>query len=217
MSLPVIVIGSGGHAAVVADALLAAGRQVLGYTDPDSSRHGRLICGLPVLGGDDVLLQHAPDRVQLANGVGGAGHGSTLGARGRVQQRLAARGWQFASVRHPSAVVSPWASVADGTQLMARAVVQPGATLAAGCIVNTAAVVEHDCRIAEHVHVACGAVVCGDVGIGADSHVGAGATLKQGITLGARCVVGAGAVVLRSFPDDSRLVGVPARGGERTS
>ena len=33
MTLPVIIIGAGGHAAVVADALLASGHEVLGCTE----------------------------------------------------------------------------------------------------------------------------------------------------------------------------------------
>ena len=55
MTRPVIVIGAGGHAAVVADALLAGGAVVLGFTDPQPARRGSMLCGLPVLG-DDVEL-----------------------------------------------------------------------------------------------------------------------------------------------------------------
>lgn len=211
MNLPVIVVGAGGHATVVADALLAVGRNVLGYTDPDSARHGQTLCGLPVLGADAALQLHGTDTVRLANGIGGAGQSGTRGARARVQRQLEAAGWQFVGVQHPSAVVSPFAQVDGGAQLLARCVVQPGAVVAEGCIVNTAAVLEHDCELGAYVHVACGAVLCGNVSVGADSHVGAGATLKEGVVLGARCVVGAGAVVVQSFPADSLLMGVPAR------
>ena len=51
----VIIIGAGGHAAVVADALLAAGQQVLGFVDNDARRHGRSVCDRPVLGDDTAL------------------------------------------------------------------------------------------------------------------------------------------------------------------
>jgi acetyltransferase-like isoleucine patch superfamily enzyme len=49
--------------------------------------------------------------------------------------------------------------------------------------------------------------------IGDNCHIGAQAVLLMGVTLGDRCVVGAGAVVLEGTvaPDDSLLVGVPAR------
>ena len=208
--LPIIVIGSGGHAAVVADALLAAGRRVLGFTDSDASRHGAHLCGLPVLGGDSVLARHASADVELANGIGGAGKPGSSGLRNQIQRSLEAQGWRFASVRHPSAVVSPFAQFSAGSQLLATSVVQAGAVVAEGCIVNTAAVVEHDARIDAFVHLACGAVLCGNVTVGAYSHIGAGAVVRQGVRLGEATVVGAGAVVLNDFAGSGTLLGSPA-------
>ena len=203
----IVVIGSGGHAAVVADALLAAGEHVLGFTDPDARRHGSLLCGLRVLGDDHVLDTLTRADVLLANGIGGA---RAEALRGSVQRGLEAKGWQFASVRHPSAVVSRFARVGPGAQLLAGCVVQPGAEIGAGCIVNTGAVIEHDVRLGEFVHVACGAVLCGNVQVGAHSHIGAASVVRQGVTLGARTVVGAGAAVVKDSEGGAILVGVPA-------
>jgi sugar O-acyltransferase (sialic acid O-acetyltransferase NeuD family) len=207
VSLPILIIGAGGHAAVVADALLVAGEPVLGYTDPETAKHGSMVCGLPVLGDDAVLKSHAPSSLRLANGIGGV---RAEGARRAVQQRLEAEGWQFVQVRHPSCVVSPFASVDAGAQLLANCVVQAGARVGAGCIVNTAAVIEHDVVLGEFVHVAPGAVVCGNVHIGTGSHVGAGAVVRQGVRLGEHTLVGAGAVVVNDFAGGATLVGVPA-------
>jgi len=208
LSLPIIIIGAGGHAAVVADALLASGRRVIGFTDLDRAVHGREICGLPVLGDDHALDSHSGDAVQLANGLGGTG-GERL--RREVQDRLQARGWKFCEVRHPFAVVSAFARVGPGVHLMAACVVQPGAVLGASCIINTGAIVEHDAVIGDFVHVAPGAVVCGNARIGEDSHIGAGSVLLQGRSLGPETIVGAGAVVVTSHAGRDTLVGVPAR------
>ena len=207
MSIAIVVIGSGGHAAVVADALLAAGERVLGFTDTDARRHGSLVCGLPVLGDDTVLDTFTPADVHLANGIGGT---RAEALRSTVQRGLEGKGWQFASVRHPSVVVSRFARVSPGAQLLAGCVVQPGAEIGRGCIVNTGAVIEHDVQLGEFVHVACGAVLCGNVQVGAHSHIGAGSVVKQGVTLGARTVVGVGAAVVRNSAGGTTLVGVPA-------
>ena len=207
----IIVIGSGGHAAVVADALLAVGTRVLGFTDADAAQHGRMLCGLPVLGDDSVLRSsataHATATLRLANGIGGT---RGEGLRRAVQRQLEACGWQFVQVRHPAAVVSPFARVAAGVQLIATCVVQAGAVIGEGCIVNTAAIIEHDVVLGEFVHVACNATLCGNARVGANSHVGAAAVLRQGVQLGESTVVGAGAVVLRDFDGDATLVGAPA-------
>jgi len=208
MSAAIIVIGSGGHAAVLVDALLAAGETVIGLTDADAGRHGLEICGRAVIGGDAELANYRARDVQLANGVGSTG--SSAGRRA-LQSKLEGAGWTFAMVRHPTALVSPFAQVAQSAQLLAGSIVQPRAVIAAGCIVNTRAVVEHDVTLGDFTHVAPGAVICGDVRIGAGCHIGAGAVIRQGITLGADTVIAAGAVVVRDHPGNAVLAGVPAR------
>lgn len=209
MNRPVIIIGAGGHAAVVADALMVAGIEVIGFTDRDAARHGSLYCGLPVRGDDEsVLSGYAAKDVLLANGIGGVG---STELRQKVQMGLEQRGWQFATVRHPTAIVSPQAKIAASVQLLAGSIVQVGAEIGSGTIVNTAAVVEHDCTVGSFVHVAPRALLCGNVKVSSSSHIGAGAVVKQGVSLGPNTLVGAGAVVVRDFAGDGVLVGVPAR------
>ena len=211
MTCPVVIIGAGGHATVVADALLEAGERVLGFTDADASLHGTTRLGLAVLGGDDALRQYRPEDVRLANGLGfvsGTGRGSV---RARAQQRLEAAGWTFVGVRHPRAIVSRHATLGAGSQVLAGAIVQAGARVGANTIVNTAAVVEHDAVVGEWCHVAPRATLCGQVRVGAGSLVGAGAVLRQSISIGEDTLVGAGAVVVKDSPGRETLCGVPAR------
>ena len=206
----IIVIGAGGHARVVADALLCAGAKVIGFTDADPAAWGRTHFGLPVLGGDDVLSDYDAAAVRLANGLGMVdARGSAL--RRRVQDNLMLRGWSFISVLHPSAVVSPRAQLATDVQVLAGAVVQPGASIAAGAVVNSRAVIEHDVLIGGWAHVAPGAVVCGDVRIGEHAHVGAGATIRQGVHVGDRCLIGIGSAVVSDQAASTIVAGVPAR------
>lgn len=208
MNPPLLIIGAGGHGRVVADALLAAGQNVLGFVDPASSLWGRTCVGLPVLGGEAVLEDDAFRSASLVNGLGGTG-----GAlRRRAQRRLEAAGREFVGVRHPSAVVSPFARLAGDVQILARAVIQADAEVRGGCIINTAAVVEHDCRLSTFVHCAPGSVLCGGVTVGDDGHIGAASVIRQNVTLGRGVVVGAGAVVVADCTEEGALlVGSPAR------
>lgn len=213
MNLPIVIIGSGGHASVVADALLAAGEQVLGFTDTAPSRHGLTVCGLSVLGDDRVLDGFTPQTLALVNGIGDVGDAAVRHVepmRRSVQRRLSEKGWVFAGVRHPSAIVSRFARIGADAQLLAACVVQAGAQVGEGCIISTACVVEHDVTLGGWVHVAPRALVCGDVTIGARCHIGAGAVVRQGLHLGDDTVVGAGAVVVKDHAGGRVLVGVPA-------
>ncbi|MDN3545722.1 MAG: NeuD/PglB/VioB family sugar acetyltransferase [Roseateles asaccharophilus] len=206
----VIVIGAGGHARVVADALLCVGVRVLGFTDADPSRWNQTSFGLPILGGDDVLASYDPTAVCLANGLGMVDAQGAI-VRRQVQVKLATQGWRFVAVRHPSAVISPRALLAEDVQVHAGAVIQAGASVEAGAIVNSRAVIEHDVRVGAWTHVAPGAVICGEAQIGSGAHIGAGAVVRQGIELGNNVLVGVGAAVVRHQLSATVLAGVPAR------
>jgi sugar O-acyltransferase (sialic acid O-acetyltransferase NeuD family) len=209
MSQAVLIIGAGGHAAVIADALMACGIEVVGFTDIDPRRHGASHCGLPVLGNDEAVLSgYRPENILLANGIGGI---RSTEPRSAVQMKFQQRGWRFAAVRHPSAIVSPRAKICDGTQLLAGSIVQVGAEIGPGSIVNTGAVIEHDCELGGFVHAAPRALLCGDVKVGFGSHIGAGAVVRQGVRLGPNTLIGAGAVVVKDFVGNGMLVGTPAR------
>jgi UDP-perosamine 4-acetyltransferase len=195
----------------VADALLEAGAQVLGFTDADASLHGTRRLGLAILGTDDVLGRYTPADVRLVNGLGFVSGSGRAALRARVQQRLEAAGWTFVGVVHPRAVVSRHATIGPGSQVLAGAIVQAGARVGANTIVNTAAIVEHDAVVGDWCHLAPRATLCGDTRIGAGSLVGAGAVVRQSISLGEDTLVGAGAVVLRDSPGLEILCGVPSR------
>ncbi|GGJ11273.1 pilus assembly protein [Alicyclobacillus cellulosilyticus] len=205
---PIIVLGGGGHARVLLEALCAAGVSVLGFTVAEPDTGPSHIGGVPCLGTDEVLAHYLPSEIELVNGVGGAGD---TAARIRVYKRFVDLGFQFATVIHPSAVVASSVEIGRGVQVMAGAVVQPGARIGDNAIVNTRASVDHDCDVGPHAHIAPGVTLCGGVRVGLGSHIGAGATVIQNVCIGQWCLVGAGALVLRDVPDGRKVYGVPAK------
>lgn len=205
MLAPIILIGGGGHASVVLEALLAAGEVVAGYCDKaPSALSDRLR-----LHSDDEILARAPGSVRLACGLG-LTPGSSL--RERVIGRFAEQGHVFTSVIHPSAVIASTVVIEDGAQVMMGACVQPGGRIGCHAIINTGARVDHDCQIGQHAHLGPGALLAGGVTLGRGVFVGAGATIINGISIGDRAIVGAGACVIRPVPEAVTVVGVPARG-----
>ena len=208
MNNPVIVIGSGGHAKVVIEALLRAGRAVIGRTDCDPARGVTVIRGVPFLGNDEALTAHDPAMVELANGIGSTGDPAR---RIAVFETFRARGFRFARVVHPSAIVPTDTQIGEGAQIMAGVIIQPGCRVGVNAILNTGARIDHDCDIGEHVHIAPGAILCGEISIGARSHIGAGTVVVQTVSVGAGCLVAAGAVVVDALADGTRAAGIPAR------
>ena len=204
----VVILGAGGHGKVLAAALLRAGQTVLGFLDPDPSLLGKKILGLPVLGDDEVLKQAENKHWRLVNGIGSVGRPAR---RREIFERLKARGFSFATVIDPSAIVAPEVEIGEGAQILAGAVIQPGAYIGRNCIVNTRASIDHDTVLGAHVHVAPGAVLSGCVILGDEVHIGTGAAIKQGIRIGSGAVIGVGSAVIHDVPSDSLQAGVPAR------
>lgn len=205
-----VILGGGGHAKVVIEALRAAGSaEPAAIVDPDPARAGREIFGVPVVGGDGELPALLAAGVRLA--VAGMGGVRDNEPRRRVMENARAAGFSLAGVIHPSAIISPSARVDVSVQVLAGAVIGPDASVEEGAVINTRAVVEHDCRIGEWVHVATGAILAGAVVVSPLAHIGAGAAIRQKIFIGRSAVVGAGAVVVKDVPDGHVEVGVPAR------
>jgi FlaA1/EpsC-like NDP-sugar epimerase len=103
--IPVVVIGSGGHAKVVIDILELMGTyEVVGVTSKDSGL-GSSFFGYPVLGTDDVLpglmekgINHA------AIGIGGLKDNRL---RKKIFEKIKSLGFEMVTAVHPSVIISP--------------------------------------------------------------------------------------------------------------
>lgn len=199
--LPLLIVGTGGHARECLEAAQAGGRTVLGLMDQDQGRWGRSILGVPVLDTDPVA--HDPDGVEWIVAIG------DNAARARISAALAGR--TFATLIHPFSWVSPSAQVAPGSMIFGGCVIQTGVDLGRHCIINTGATVSHDCRIGDFSHVAVGAHLAGNVVLGSRVLFGAGAVVRPGAMVGNGVTVGAGAVVVRDVADEATVIGTPAR------
>ncbi|GFO66060.1 acetyltransferase [Geomonas paludis] len=208
MSDPVLILGAGGHAKVLVEALLADGALIAGILDADPARLGDSLLGVPVIGDDNTAEDFPMDAVQLVNGIGSVG---LPDVRKSIFDRFTARGYRFATVVHPSAVVASDVELGTGVQIMAGAVLQPGCHIGSNVIINTRASVDHDCTVGDHSHLAPGVTLSGGVTVGSGCHVGTGATVIQGVRIGDGSVVGAGAVVTKDVKAGVTVVGVPAK------
>jgi sugar O-acyltransferase (sialic acid O-acetyltransferase NeuD family) len=206
-----VVFGGGGHAAAVIDWLRVSGAalNLVAVLDRDPRRWGADVLGVPIVGGDDCLADLCRNGVSaFVVGVGGVGDNAP---RARVFEAGLSAGLRPITVVHPTAVVSSWALIGEGTVVGPQAVINARAHVGRNVIVNTAVVVEHDCRIGDHVHLASGALLASTVVVGAGAHVGARAVVRQLVQIGERAVVGAGAVVVKNVLAGQVVAGVPAR------
>lgn len=199
----VLLLGGGGHAGPVIEALRATGDEVAGFLD-DTPRTDLL--NVRWLGPTSELAMRRADWPAAAVvAVGDNIQRLRLGALCRVH------GYALPRVVHPAALVSPSARIEEGAQVMARAVIGTAARVGPLALVNTGAILEHDAVLGEAAHLGPGAVLCGGVAVGLRALVGAGAVVRPGVTIGGDAVIAAGAAVVADVPDGARVGGVPAR------
>jgi sugar O-acyltransferase (sialic acid O-acetyltransferase NeuD family) len=208
MNLPVLIVGGGGHAKVLIEALRLCSITILGIIDADAAKIGIEVSGIRIIGDDKVTSGYKPETILLVNGIGSV---RLPKIRTAVFEKFKATGFTFATIIHPSAVVASDVVLGEGAQIMAGVVIQPGCIIGADTIVNTRASIDHDCKIGDHVHLAPGVVLSGGVKVGTGVHIGTGTTVIQGVSIGENCLVGAGSVIVNDIPSDAEVMGVPAK------
>lgn len=207
MSKPLVIIGAGGHAAVLAEILMTRGRKIVAVVSPEVITDNSPLAGINRIKTDEALLTaYFPEQVELVNGMG-ATPGNDL--HSRLFDYFSEHGYHFESVISPDAIVSKYARLADGVQIMSGAIVQTNASISMNCIINSGAIIEHDCYIGAHNHIAPNATLSGGVITETQVHVGTGANVIQSIKIGEQAVIGAGCTVVRDVP--AKQVIVPAR------
>lgn len=211
---PLLILGTAGNSLDVLDIVEALNTRVMqwrvaGFLD-DREPAGATVCGLPVLGRleDAARLAATLDGALFVNAIGSE---RTHLARPAILARTGLPPASFATLVHPAASVSAWASLGHGccigfgASIAGRVQMGDHVWIGPGCIVG------HDSVIGSFSLMAPGATVSGFVRVGSGCYLGSGATVRQRVTVGEGALVGLGAVVLRDVAQGTVVVGNPAR------
>jgi len=189
---PLSIIGAGGHAKVVIDALISSGTPLA----------GQHLLGIRI---------ETPEWPEATTGM--SCHVAIGDNRVRIKLLTIARttGAQLRTVIHPSAVIALRADIGAGSLIAAHTYIGPDARIGAGCIINNGAVVDHDCVVGDGCHIAPNATLGGGAHIGAGVLIGAGAVVLPGLRVSEGVTLGAGATLTTDADTPGTWVGTPAR------
>jgi len=202
MTKELAIVGASGHGKVIADIAEQLGFTIKFYDDAYPTKTH--IEHWPIQGtcADLIALHTTPIDVVVAIG--------NNDIRLQKIQLLQQNNFNLITLIHPSAVISKYAVIAQGTVVFAGAVINAFAKVGVGCIINTSAVVEHDCIIGDFTHICPNVALAGGVIVGSKSWVGIGSQVRQLITIGDNCLIGAGSTVVKNIPNNVTVFGSPA-------
>lgn len=200
-----ILVGGGGHCKSVIDVAECAGFTITGILDLPEHL-GNTVLGYPVIGTDNDISDFVNDALFLVT----VGQIKDAGLRIKLHERIISEGACLATLIAPTAHVSKYASIAEGTVIMHHAVVNADACVGKGCIINTFANVEHDSIVDDFCHISTGVIINGNCSVGQGAFLGSHSVMVNGTSIMAGCVFAAGSVIRKNVIRKGVYSGNPA-------
>ncbi|MBQ3210132.1 MAG: acetyltransferase [Oscillospiraceae bacterium] len=196
----VIIIGTGGHAKVLADIVLCSGDNLMGFLTSDTDK--TQFVGYPILGLDTDYKNF--ENCSFIIGIG------DNAAREKIAERMQGVDWYTAI--HPTAIIARIdTSIGEGSAILANATVCAGAHIGRHCIINTSADADHDTVMEDFSHISALSILAGGARIGKRSFMGVNSCVRDKTSIGDDCFIGAGSAVVKDITEPGVYVGVPVR------
>jgi len=117
-----------------------------------------------------------------------------LSARLIAYHRLKQLGYTAATLIHPTAYVSPTASIGSGSLIMAQVCVDCRSVVGEACVLWPKACINHDTSVGCNTFISPNATLCGNVHVGESSFIGASSVVVDGASLPPKAFLKMGSV-----------------------
>jgi len=200
---PLVIIGSGGQGANIASIAIDSGIIVDSFID--EVFHKKEYLGFRVYNS----FSHIKDVKNFSFAI-------AIGDNFKRQQlfdKLSKRfpEMNFPIIKHPSAVVSSFASLKQGSILMPSTIVGSNTKIGRFCILGNQSCLGHDSNMSDFSSLGPGSITGGSVVIGKRSFIAMKSSIKQGIEVEDDSVLGSSSYLNKDLPKNSIAYGTPAK------
>lgn len=203
----ILIIGAGGFGREVLHWATAAwpsdAKRIAGFLSADSDRLDGHATPRAIIGDPETFEFEPGDACLLAIGI--------PGVRRQVAESLLARGAEFLSLIHPTAIVAPTAEIGAGSILCPYAIVSDCCRLGRFVLMNYHSSLGHDAAAGDFAVLSPYATLGGGACVEADVFLGLHASVGPGRTLGSKSKVSGNSCLLADAPAQSLVFGVPGR------
>ena len=205
---PIIIVGGGGHCISCIDIIEETDLyEIVGILD-QPEKMGFSVLGYPVIGTDDdipSLISECPNFLITVGQI------KSSRTRQNIFEKIKDAGGQLPVIISPTARVSRYATIAEGTIVMHQALVNAGASIGKACIINSKALIEHEATVGDFCHISTAACINGQVNIGDSCFIGSNTVVGNNLSIVDNSIVAAGSQVLQNLAKSGIYIGNPLR------
>lgn len=206
MKKQILIAGTGGISKEVLCLITDLGRfdDVLGFIEPDFIiERGNLpdeMLGKPILSYSEV----DPEKHVVSIAIGDS----------KVREKAITqlpKSIEFITLIHPTAVVSKWVTLGEGTVVCAGTIITCDIKIGKHAQLNLSTTIGHDCEIGDFFTTAPNVNISGNCTFGNHVYFGTSSSIKQGVTIKNDVIIGMGAIVTKNIIEPGVYVGIPAK------
>lgn len=200
---PLLIFPYNGNGIEALDCIGSAYR-FIGFVDDTPEKRGIDPNGYPVL--DRDAFARFPDARVLAI----PGSPTSYRYRKETIQGLGIAKERFASVIHPTASVSPLASIGCNVLIMAGVVITSNAIIGSHTCILPNTVIHHDVVVGDWALIGSNVTIAGNTVVEENCYIGSGSSVINGLLVGSGALIGLGSNVINNVAADTRIAGNPA-------
>jgi len=204
MKKRIAILGSGEWASQLADFIKSdMTLELAGFVDNKPVRGGVLCADNEVVA---LFQEDAFDYLFI--GIGYA----RFDLRKRLFEDFTRKQIPFATIIHPTAVVSPTATIGVGTFIGPCSLINKDVVLGNNVVVNSSVLLAHNTEVGNHSYIAGRAAIAGYSKIGECSFIGLNSTVKDHVWIADNTTIGCAANVVKNIEESNHIyIGNPAK------